>query len=175
MQISLTTCAAWFRSNADLLLESTAASGFLPKSLNPHQCGPRPNDEGACVRKPLPMRPPALRTRQISSLIEALSSLGRGAPPKQERSANDALLIDRLTLMRSIPKNDDEGPMTKVTAWCDPPKMGESQIGKKGNPLRFSVQEKRSRVTYICFAPKGALTAGDPDPSFSVSFRARIK
>ncbi len=30
-------------------------------------------------------------------------------------------------------------------------------------------------VTYICFNPKGAMTDGDPDPEFSVSFRARIK
>lgn len=30
-------------------------------------------------------------------------------------------------------------------------------------------------VTYICFNPKGALSSGTPDPSFSVSFRARIK
>ncbi len=30
-------------------------------------------------------------------------------------------------------------------------------------------------VTFICFNPKGALTAGDPDPNFTVSFRARIR
>lgn len=30
-------------------------------------------------------------------------------------------------------------------------------------------------VTFICFNPKGALASGDPDPEFSVSFRARIK
>ena len=30
-------------------------------------------------------------------------------------------------------------------------------------------------VTYICFNPKGTLVADDPDPTFSVSFRARIK
>lgn len=30
-------------------------------------------------------------------------------------------------------------------------------------------------VTFICFNPKGRFTAGDPDPAFSVSFRARIK
>ncbi len=30
-------------------------------------------------------------------------------------------------------------------------------------------------VTYVCFNPKGSLATGDPDPSFSVSFRARIK
>ena len=30
-------------------------------------------------------------------------------------------------------------------------------------------------VTYICFNPKGTFLAGDPDPSFSVSFRARIR
>ncbi len=30
-------------------------------------------------------------------------------------------------------------------------------------------------VTYICFNPKGQMAAGDPDPDFSVSFRARIK
>ncbi|MEL6259029.1 MAG: hypothetical protein AAFQ67_08235, partial [Pseudomonadota bacterium] len=30
-------------------------------------------------------------------------------------------------------------------------------------------------VSFICFNPKGALGAGDPDPAFSVSFRARIK
>jgi uncharacterized repeat protein (TIGR01451 family) len=30
-------------------------------------------------------------------------------------------------------------------------------------------------VTFICFNPKGTLAAGDPDPEFSVSFRARIK
>ena len=32
-----------------------------------------------------------------------------------------------------------------------------------------------SHVTYICFNPKGAFAAGDPDPEFTVSFRARIK
>jgi len=41
--------------------------------------------------------------------------------------------------MRSIPKNDGEGPMIKVMAWPDPPNKGESQIRKKGDPLRFSV------------------------------------
>lgn len=30
-------------------------------------------------------------------------------------------------------------------------------------------------VTYICFNPKGAMAFGDPDPEFSVSFRARIR
>ena len=30
-------------------------------------------------------------------------------------------------------------------------------------------------VTYICFNPKGQMPAGDPDPGFSVAFRARIK
>ena len=30
-------------------------------------------------------------------------------------------------------------------------------------------------VTFICFNPKGTLVAGDPDPTFSVSFRARIQ
>ncbi len=30
-------------------------------------------------------------------------------------------------------------------------------------------------VTFICFNPKGVFLAGDPDPSFSVSFRARIR
>ncbi|MEO9970036.1 MAG: DUF11 domain-containing protein [Hyphomonadaceae bacterium] len=30
-------------------------------------------------------------------------------------------------------------------------------------------------VTFICFNPEGSLLAGDPDPSFSVSFRARIR
>ncbi len=29
-------------------------------------------------------------------------------------------------------------------------------------------------VTHICFNPKGTMNAGDPDPSFAVSFRARI-
>ncbi len=32
-----------------------------------------------------------------------------------------------------------------------------------------------ANVTYICFNPKGQMAAGDPDPNFSVSFRARIK
>lgn len=32
-----------------------------------------------------------------------------------------------------------------------------------------------ANVTYICFNPQGALGAGDPDPEFSVSFRARIQ
>lgn len=30
-------------------------------------------------------------------------------------------------------------------------------------------------VTYICFNPKGSMLAGDPDPSFQLQFRARIK
>ncbi len=30
-------------------------------------------------------------------------------------------------------------------------------------------------VTFICFNPKGAMAAGDPDPEFSVSFRGRIR
>jgi len=30
-------------------------------------------------------------------------------------------------------------------------------------------------VTHICFNPKGAMAAGDPDPAFSVSFRAGIR
>lgn len=30
-------------------------------------------------------------------------------------------------------------------------------------------------VTFICLNPKGQMAAGDPDPSFGVSFRARIK
>ncbi len=33
----------------------------------------------------------------------------------------------------------------------------------------------RPDITYICFNPKGALASGDPDPQFTVSFRARIK
>ena len=31
------------------------------------------------------------------------------------------------------------------------------------------------QVTYICFNPKGAMAAGNPDPTFSVAFRTRIK
>jgi uncharacterized repeat protein (TIGR01451 family) len=30
-------------------------------------------------------------------------------------------------------------------------------------------------VTFICFNPKGSMAAGDPDPSFQMQFRARIK
>ena len=30
-------------------------------------------------------------------------------------------------------------------------------------------------VKHICFAPTGTFQAGDPDPSFSFQFRARIK
>ena len=30
-------------------------------------------------------------------------------------------------------------------------------------------------VTFVCFNPKGVMQAGDPDPSFSLSFRARIR
>lgn len=30
-------------------------------------------------------------------------------------------------------------------------------------------------VTFICFNPKGSMAAGDPDPTFTVEFRARIK
>ncbi len=30
-------------------------------------------------------------------------------------------------------------------------------------------------VTYICFNPKGQMQAGDPDPQFSLAFRARIR
>ena len=30
-------------------------------------------------------------------------------------------------------------------------------------------------VTYICFNPKGQMPAGDPDPEFSLAFRARIR
>jgi len=30
-------------------------------------------------------------------------------------------------------------------------------------------------VRHVCFNPKGAMAAGDPDPTFSVQFRARIK
>jgi len=30
-------------------------------------------------------------------------------------------------------------------------------------------------IRYVCFNPKGALSAGDPNPNFSLSFRARIK
>lgn len=32
-----------------------------------------------------------------------------------------------------------------------------------------------SNVTYVCFNPKGAMASGDPDPTFTVQFRARIK
>ena len=30
-------------------------------------------------------------------------------------------------------------------------------------------------ITYVCFNPKGIFPAGDPDPAFSISLRARIK
>lgn len=30
-------------------------------------------------------------------------------------------------------------------------------------------------VTYVCFNPKGAMAAGDPDPTATIAFRARIK
>ena len=33
----------------------------------------------------------------------------------------------------------------------------------------------RPDLTYICFNPKGAMAAGDPDPTYSVNFRTRIK
>lgn len=33
----------------------------------------------------------------------------------------------------------------------------------------------RADITYICFNPKGVFAEGDPDPQFTVSFRARIK
>ncbi len=32
-----------------------------------------------------------------------------------------------------------------------------------------------SNVTYVCFNPKGAMSAGNPDPTFTVAYRARIK
>jgi uncharacterized repeat protein (TIGR01451 family) len=32
-----------------------------------------------------------------------------------------------------------------------------------------------STITYICINPKGAMAAGDPDPSYQLQFRARIK
>lgn len=30
-------------------------------------------------------------------------------------------------------------------------------------------------ITFVCFNPKGSMAGGDPDPSFSLSFRARIR
>lgn len=32
-----------------------------------------------------------------------------------------------------------------------------------------------SNVTYVCFNPKGAMASGNPDPTFTMQFRARIK
>lgn len=32
-----------------------------------------------------------------------------------------------------------------------------------------------ANITYICFNPKGILATGNPDPGFSLSFRARVK
>lgn len=32
-----------------------------------------------------------------------------------------------------------------------------------------------ANVTYVCFNPKGAMAAGDPDPSFTLQFRSQLK
>ena len=104
--------------------------------------------------------------------------------------------IDSIVLFDLIPSDitfyngdiDDGGPETDPVSF--------SQTGGAGLTLTYATDVKYSNsvtkpvnfaactyspsagydsnVTYICFNPKGAMAAGDPDPTFSVSFRAGI-
>ncbi len=84
---------------------------------------------------------------------------------------------------------DDGGPETDPVAFSQSVGAGllfnyVNDVGYSKNatkPTMFSQCNASvnsgydAAVTYICFNPKGALTAGDPDPEFTFSFRARIK
>ena len=104
--------------------------------------------------------------------------------------------IDSIFLVDELPAEvefyngdiDDAGPETGAIAFSQ---TGAGLTFTEATDVRFSssaappanfaacsyspVAGYDPNVTYICLNPKGAMLAGTPDPSFSVSFRTRIK
>ncbi|MFC7292765.1 GEVED domain-containing protein [Hirschia litorea] len=104
------------------------------------------------------------------------------------------LLIDRLPDEIEFFNGDIDTDGPNTYAGSDPVGFVDSSSGLTftyNSDVGFSNQAQRpadfaacnyvpsagydSNVTHICFNPKGQMAAGDPDPSFAVSFRARIK
>lgn len=104
--------------------------------------------------------------------------------------ADSILIVDTLPAEVEFFNGDMDGPGPAVGAAL----FTESGAGLTFSPatdLRFSDSATRPTsfaacayaasagydpaIRHLCFNPKGAMPAGDPDPSFSVQFRARIK
>ena len=123
-----------------------------------------------------------------NDVIYTITSANTGAGPAD---ANSIVLIDAMPSEVEFYNGDidDGGPETTPIAFSTtggagltlsyPSDIGFSNSATK--PTSFSGCSYvpgagyDPDVTYICFNPKGAMAAGDPDPTFSVSFRARIK
>lgn len=109
-----------------------------------------------------------------------------------------AVDLDSLELIDGLPSEiefwngdiDDDGPETDPVSFTQSAGAGltftygtDVRFGTGGTkPIDFDSctiiapdSTYRPDLTFICFNPKGAMNAGNPDPSFSVSFRSRIK
>ncbi|MEP3890162.1 MAG: Ig-like domain-containing protein [Hellea sp.] len=112
-----------------------------------------------------------------------------------EGSVDDGsmLLIDRLPAELIFYNGDADGPGPETD-----PVIFSEVVGPTGldafdftNDVKFSDSTTQpadfsecnylpsivldEAITFVCFNPKGSLLGGDPDPSFSLSFRARIR
>ena len=112
-------------------------------------------------------------------------------------TGNAATDVDSLLLIDTMPPEiefyngdiDDGGPETNPVAFSQTngaaltltyaTDVGFSNSGTKpptfGDCSYSPLAGYDPNVTFICFNPKGALTFGDPDPTFTVQFRGRVK
>ena len=110
---------------------------------------------------------------------------------------NGSVTQDTVVLIDAMPEEvefyngdiDDDGPESNPVSFTQSTGAGLSfnyatDVGysdSSDRPEGFNecsytpVAGYDASVTFICFNPKGTLVAGDPDPTFSVSFRARIQ
>lgn len=120
-----------------------------------------------------------------NDVIYTITSTNEGDVP-----VNSVFLVDTLPSEVSFYNDDldDAGPETHPVSFAQTGPGGltfnyPADVGySKGAALPTNMTECNDTVTpgydsgvnYICFAPQGQFVTGNPDPTFSVSFRARI-
>ena len=122
-----------------------------------------------------------------NDVIYTITAANIGSGPAD---ADSILIVDTLPAEVEFLNGDMDGPGPAAGAAL----FTESGAGLTFAPatdLRFSDSATRPTsfaacayaasagydpaIRHLCFNPKGAMPAGDPDPSFSVQFRVRIK
>jgi hypothetical protein len=110
---------------------------------------------------------------------------------------NSAADTDSIVIIDAVPPEmtfyngdmDDGGPATQAVHFTQT--GGANLTFTYGSDAAYSDSSSRpadmagctytpsagydSNLTYVCFNPKGAMAAGNPDPTFTLQFRARIK